>query len=177
VVGISLLVGWKMDVIFILYVLKILYLLYRQYVTLLGTVPSSTLGTKDKLNEEEQRILWFQEQRLRRAQAIRRLLWDKHSHQWRDYDMKRSEWTRRKFDSAASNYLPLWSNAIESLVSSQEEAKAIVESFLNSGLLQVGGVLTTTFESGQQWDSPNAWPPLQVVIGEFVVLAFVILFL
>lgn len=140
--------------------------LYRQYVALLGTVPSSTLGTKDKLNEEEQRILWFQEQRLRRAQAIRRLLWDKHSHQWRDYDMKRSEWTRRKFDSAASNYLPLWSNAIESLVSSQEEAKAIVESFLNSGLLQVGGVLTTTFESGQQWDSPNAWPPLQDMLAE-----------
>jgi alpha,alpha-trehalase len=28
-------------------------------------------------------------------------------------------------------------------------------------LLQGGGVVTTTIHSGQQWDAPNGWAPLQ----------------
>ena len=34
-----------------------------------------------------------------------------------------------------------------------------------SGLLQAGGALTTAVaDSGQQWDSPNAWAPLQAML-------------
>ncbi|GJD07997.1 Probable trehalase [Galdieria sulphuraria] len=130
---------------------------------LLDSMEPLSLDTKNQL---EQRIVWFNQQRSIRAQAMRHFLWDKHSLQWKDYDMKREQWTQRQFSSSASNYLPLWSHSIEYLVSSQEEAKGIVESFSNSGLLQSGGVLTTTFESGQQWDSPNAWPPLQDMLAE-----------
>lgn len=32
---------------------------------------------------------------------------------------------------------------------------------VNAELLKDGGILTTNFESGQQWDSPNGWAPLQ----------------
>jgi alpha,alpha-trehalase len=43
----------------------------------------------------------------------------------------------------------------------------LVRSFTESGLLQVAGVLTTTAqESGQQWDAPNAWPPLVFLLIE-----------
>ena len=28
-------------------------------------------------------------------------------------------------------------------------------------LLKAGGIVTTTLETGQQWDSPNGWAPLQ----------------
>ncbi|EME29713.1 alpha,alpha-trehalase [Galdieria sulphuraria] len=136
--------------------------LYQNYL-LLDSMEPLSLDTKNQL---EQRIVWFNQQRSIRAQAMRHFLWDKHSLQWKDYDMKREQWTQRQFSSSASNYLPLWSHSIEYLVSSQEEAKGIVESFSNSGLLQSGGVLTTTFESGQQWDSPNAWPPLQDMLAE-----------
>ena len=31
----------------------------------------------------------------------------------------------------------------------------------NKLLLEVGGVSTTLEATGQQWDAPNAWPPLQ----------------
>lgn len=29
-----------------------------------------------------------------------------------------------------------------------------------------GGVLTTSVTSGQQWDAPNAWPPLVLLLIE-----------
>jgi alpha,alpha-trehalase len=34
-------------------------------------------------------------------------------------------------------------------------------SYLKEHLLSDGGILTTTIESGQQWDAPNGWAPLQ----------------
>lgn len=32
------------------------------------------------------------------------------------------------------------------------------------GLVGVAGVSSSLSESGQQWDQPNAWPPLQDII-------------
>jgi len=37
---------------------------------------------------------------------------------------------------------------------------------MNSGLIQKGGTLTSLTNSGQQWDSPNAWSPLQWFLVE-----------
>lgn len=34
------------------------------------------------------------------------------------------------------------------------------------------GVMTTNVNSGQQWDAPNCWPPLQVSLAELLELAF-----
>lgn len=42
----------------------------------------------------------------------------------------------------------------------------LVKSFNSSGLIQRAGVLTTTLPTGQQWDSPNAWPPLVLMAIE-----------
>jgi len=32
--------------------------------------------------------------------------------------------------------------------------------------LSLSGVMTTTEHTGQQWDAPNAWPPLQHIVIE-----------
>ena len=42
----------------------------------------------------------------------------------------------------------------------------LVRSLNYSGLVQVAGVLITTLPTGQQWDSPNAWPPLVLLTIE-----------
>jgi len=42
----------------------------------------------------------------------------------------------------------------------------MVASIKSSGIIQPGGGLTTTVHSGQQWDSPNAWPPLEHMLVE-----------
>lgn len=46
----------------------------------------------------------------------------------------------------------------------------IVISFFQSGLIQPGGILTTlTDDTGQQWDSPNAWAPLVLMTIEGLI--------
>jgi Trehalase len=35
-----------------------------------------------------------------------------------------------------------------------------------AGLIQSAGVATSLADSGQQWDAPNAWPPLQDIVIE-----------
>ena len=37
---------------------------------------------------------------------------------------------------------------------------------LTAGLIRAGGVLTSLYNTSQQWDSPNAWPCLQFFIVE-----------
>ncbi len=51
-------------------------------------------------------------------------------------------------------------------VSSPEQAQAIAAT-VRDKLLQVGGLATTLVNSGQQWDAPNGWAPLQwiAVVG------------
>jgi len=43
---------------------------------------------------------------------------------------------------------------------------AILESLQNSQLLHIGGILTSTEQTGQQWDFPNSWPPLVFMIQQ-----------
>ena len=43
-----------------------------------------------------------------------------------------------------------------------DSAKAVIQAeTLAKTLLAPGGILTTPVESGQQWDAPNGWAPLQ----------------
>mmetsp|Transcript_3405 Transcript_3405/g.6840 ORF Transcript_3405/g.6840 Transcript_3405/m.6840 type:complete len:179 (-) Transcript_3405:172-708(-) len=42
----------------------------------------------------------------------------------------------------------------------------IVGALQASGLLGAGGASTTVMASGEQWDAPNAWPPLQSMLIE-----------
>jgi alpha,alpha-trehalase len=42
---------------------------------------------------------------------------------------------------------------------SRSAARFVEEKFMKSG-----GVLTTLTNTGQQWDAPNGWPPLQWII-------------
>ena len=62
---------------------------------------------------------------------------------------------------SAASFTPLWADAC-----SAAQAEAAVASLRGSGLLQPEGVATTLVASGQQWDWPNAWPPLQQMLIE-----------
>ena len=44
----------------------------------------------------------------------------------------------------------------EDVLNGNEQARA-----LHAGLIQEGGLLTSLYDTKQQWDAPNAWPPLQ----------------
>jgi alpha,alpha-trehalase len=47
-------------------------------------------------------------------------------------------------------------------LASQEQGRAVAAR-LERDFLRPGGFVTTLIRSGQQWDAPNGWPPLQWV--------------
>ncbi len=88
---------------------------------------------------------------LRRA-AIDRYLWDARSGAYVDYRWTRREPVRRV--SAATLY-PLFV-----ALASEPQARSVAAVTVRQ-LLRPGGVVTTPLMTGQQWDAPNGWAPLQ----------------
>ncbi|KAI9922421.1 hypothetical protein PsorP6_000917 [Peronosclerospora sorghi] len=96
-----------------------------------------------------------------RVRAMDAVLWSESEGCWKDYLLDSHEHSNVV---SVSNYSPLWGNAFDT--SNLPRLEKIVTSLETSGLLQAGGVQTTTRVTSQQWDAPNAWPPLQDIIIE-----------
>lgn len=92
-----------------------------------------------------------------RSVAMNQILWDDSLNAWNDYNLTSGQLNTNGITSISS-FIPLWAGLLDGW--SADSKLATLDSFINSGLHQVGGILTTTFDSSQQWDAPNAWPPL-----------------
>ncbi len=91
-----------------------------------------------------------------RKAALDRHLWNRAGY-FADYD-----WTTRTLSdqlSAAALY-PLFAG-IASDVQAQRTAESV-----RAHLLRPGGIATTALRTGQQWDEPNGWAPLQWIAVE-----------
>jgi alpha,alpha-trehalase len=65
-------------------------------------------------------------------------------------------------DAYASNFVPLWCGCGSATAGNPH---AVSKGLRASGLLQPAGIVTSLHRtSGQQWDYPNAWAPLQHMI-------------
>ena len=92
-----------------------------------------------------------------RRAAIDRYLWDQSHGVYLDY-----RWTAKQpIDrlSAATLY-PLFTH-----VASEAQAASVAEA-VERELLKAGGIVATTLATGQQWDAPNGWAPLQWIAVE-----------
>lgn len=90
--------------------------------------------------------------------AIANVLWDENDGVWYDYDMDAKAFRKHFFPSCVT---PLWAGAID-VDLAPKYASRLVRYLLSSGALEFpGGVPTSILNSGEQWDYPNAWPPLQ----------------
>jgi alpha,alpha-trehalase len=114
-----------------------------------------------------------------RANAIGTLMWDNSTDLWRDillieeslmvtnntvYNANdTSMWSQSSIISAAC-YIPLWCGS--EFHKHTTSTDAVLKSIKKSGLIGVGGVMTTITNSGEQWDKPNVWPPLQWIVVE-----------
>ena len=87
-----------------------------------------------------------------RAAAIRRYCWDDKAGIYTDYDLDARQPTPARTLAAV---FPLTYG-----VATPAQA-ALVAGHLRREFLRPGGLLTTTLASGQQWDAPNAWAPLE----------------
>lgn len=87
-----------------------------------------------------------------RKQAIQQYFWDASQTAFTDFLWKEGKLSTQL--TLAGAY-PLYFN-----VASEAQAEAQAE-VIERDFLLPGGLVTTTIESGQQWDYPNGWAPLQ----------------
>lgn len=88
----------------------------------------------------------------KRRDLIDKFMWDSESGLYFDYDLDNKRKT--PIISAATLY-PLFFGCC-----SEFQAQKVAEQ-VEKLLLKEGGIVTTTIETGEQWDSPNGWAPLQ----------------
>lgn len=94
-----------------------------------------------------------------RKTAILKWLWDEEDAFFIDYDFVAGQKTEVLSLAAA---FPLYFN-----IADKNQGKKTLEK-LNSDFLKDGGFVTTLNETGQQWDAPNGWAPLQwITINAF----------
>ncbi|KAK8957765.1 putative trehalase [Platanthera zijinensis] len=107
-----------------------------------------------------------------RQSAMRSILWNKEMNQWLDYwlnsddcqDVHQFEAKNQNANIYVSNFIPMWNWKHAS--GEDEDRSPILRSFEVSGLIQPAGISTSLLNSGQQWDLPNGWAPLQHMIIE-----------
>jgi alpha,alpha-trehalase len=105
-----------------------------------------------KQRGDEKCAVEFAHRALARRKAIDHYLWDERSGHYLDYRWPRG--IHVPYASAASLY-PLFVGA-----ASPAQAAAVA-SMTARDLLKAGGITASTLDTGQQWDSPNGWAPLQ----------------
>jgi alpha,alpha-trehalase len=94
----------------------------------------------------------FTQRAQHRRLAIQRYLWDERAGHYVDYQWLRQQATGR---AGAATLYPLFVGLAD-----QGQAERVAQ-WAGKEILKPYGVVTTTIDSGQQWDAPNGWAPLQ----------------
>ncbi|CAH2987245.1 unnamed protein product [Chilo suppressalis] len=91
---------------------------------------------------------------------IEKLLWHEDVGAWLDFNLESG---RRRDYFYPSNIAPLWTGCYDK--ARKEYYVNRVINYLDKVKVDVfdGGIPTTFEHSGEQWDYPNAWPPLQYI--------------
>jgi alpha,alpha-trehalase len=99
----------------------------------------------------------FQRYASQRHAAIQKYCWDEREGFFYDYDFRAGGHTDKPTLAACF--------ALFSSIASDEQAAKIAYR-LEHEFLRPGGLVTTLIVSGQQWDAPNGWAPLQWIAIE-----------
>lgn len=93
--------------------------------------------------------------------SIKSVFYDNQDGIWYDYDINSCK-SRKRF--YLSNFAPLWCGTYDTSLRQEYASRAV--SYLHR--LQIDnfkeGIPTSLKESGEQWDMPNAFPPLQEIL-------------
>ena len=88
-----------------------------------------------------------------RAAQINRLMWDEQDGLYYDYNFAHK--TVRRYPFLTTLY-PLWAG-----IATKEQAGRVARNTLK--FERPGGLATSTYESGNQWDLPFGWAPLEMI--------------
>ncbi len=98
----------------------------------------------------------WKDRALKRREAINKLMWDEQDGMYYDYNFEQK--TIRRYPYLTTFY-PLWTG-----VATPEHAAKLVQSL--KLFERDGGLLTSTHDSGMQWDMPFGWAPLNLIAIE-----------
>ncbi|WP_205502098.1 alpha,alpha-trehalase TreF [Rufibacter psychrotolerans] len=111
-----------------------------------------TLAEMARLQGNLEQEQLFQQKAARRKNALLQYCWNAQDGFFYDYDFTRQQTSNIPTLAAVA---PLFF-----CMATKEQAKAVAQR-LERDFLKPGGVVTTLTTSGQQWDAPNGWAPLQ----------------
>ena len=111
----------------------------------------NTIANISALNGDREAEAEFRLKASERRAAVTRYLWDDEQGCYRDYDWRREQMAL----FSAASVVPLYVG-----LATHEQADKL-DTAVRTRLLTPGGILATEYESGQQWDFPNGWAPLQ----------------
>jgi alpha,alpha-trehalase len=112
----------------------------------------TTIAEAAVLKNEAAKAYEYELKAAQRKQAIHHYCWNEQSQFFTDYDFIIDEQKQIKTLAASS--------ALFFNIATQEQADATA-STLEKEFLKDGGLVTTLYNTGQQWDAPNGWAPLQ----------------
>jgi alpha,alpha-trehalase len=116
-----------------------------------------TLGDLAKSKKNHQKASEFYEAAKQRKKAVNTYCWDSKKEFYFDYNFESK--TRQPYYTLAAAF-PLFFG-----VASKEQAKSVAQ-IIENQFLKDGGLVTTLYESKEQWDYPNGWAPLEwIAIG------------
>jgi alpha,alpha-trehalase len=87
-----------------------------------------------------------------RKNAVNKYCWNEKANWYVDYNISTK---KQSNEITAAGVSPLFFN-----IASKKQADGVSET-LKRNFLKDGGVITTLKNTGQQWDAPNGWAPLQ----------------
>jgi len=123
--------------------------------SLLYLMEIQTAAILKELGRAEESEIWTKRAE-DRAAAVNRLMWDEERGLYFDYDFTRRRVRPYPF---LTTFYPLWVG-----IASREQAARVMR---NLALFeQPGGLRTSTCQSGDQWDAPFGWAPLQWIAVE-----------
>ncbi len=117
-----------------------------------------TLAEAYQLNNDTNKSKYFRSLSEQRAKNILQYCWNAELNFFVDFDLEEG---KQKQSLTLAGIVPLFFN-----IASNEQAKKVAV-VIKEKFLQPGGVVTTLKKTGQQWDAPNGWAPLQwmTIIG------------
>lgn len=111
-----------------------------------------TLEKAYALNDDHENARVMKNAHERRARAIDIYFWVEEYGFYFDYDVNSKS---NKSAATLAAAFPLFFKL------SNDKQASLVAKKIESDFFKDGGLITTTIQSGQQWDAPNGWAPLQ----------------
>lgn len=111
-----------------------------------------TLAKAASLEENRLEELFFLKKAKARKKALLKYTWNKKDKYFYDYDFKKNVTTKV---ATLASVFPLYFKI------AKPGQAAGVKQKIETTLLKPGGLVTTNNHTGEQWDAPNGWAPLQ----------------